>query len=85
MIHSTRNSSIDKALPFSYSLRWLAMRQAWFQLLHKGSLCTTLEVWLGLSNLLSIAALALVYGTVFKVRILILCCLWVLAGCLEWY
>ena len=74
MIHSIRNSSIDKSSSVPATLRdgWRMRRAWWFTATARTKARfarTTLgSFWLGLSNLLSIAALALVYGTVFKVQ-----------------
>ena len=74
MIHSIRNSSIDKSSSVFATLcdGWRMRRAWWFTATARTKARfarTTLgSFWLGLSNLLSIAALALVYGTVFKVQ-----------------
>ena len=74
MIHFIRISSIDKSSSVLATLcdGWRMRRAWWFTATARTKARfarTTLgSFWLGLSNLLSIAALALVYGTVFKVQ-----------------
>ena len=74
MVHFIRNSSIYKSSSVLVTLddAWRMRRAWWFTATARtqARFARTFlgSFWLGLSNLLSITALALVYGTVFKVQ-----------------